>query len=569
MFCSSTYACVRRCGCGGGAGVWGCSFLLMLSRRTSPFLLRPSLSVSGVVPRDAVLCTKSGHLYERGLITKHIEATGRDPVTNEEVTVDDLLAVKSECGVSRDWQRPLWHPPPPSPSSLPGAKAVKPRPVAAASVTDLLGLFQGEWDALMLETYNLKEALEHTRQELSQALYQHDAACRVIARLVKERDTARSALANAQAALSSRGASGAGEGAEAVGITDVVVQAMKDTAKVLQKKRKKRSVDPELLTREAIGTYAAAGSHNLHRSDKPGITCVAVHKSVPHLVLTGGVDRVGHVFNQVEGKVVATLAGHSRRVTAVEFHPDAARGLIVTASNDKSMRVWVPTGSHEEPYASALTVVPHSAEVTAVSCHPQGDFVATASADKRWALTDIAVGRVLASVGDASVDASLTCASFHPDGMIMATGAADSVVRVWDMKSQKVAAKFEGHTGGIPSLSFNENGYLMASASADSTVKVWDLRKLKVVQSFSLPGPATAVAWDTSGQYLAAGCSGGAAGGAGAGELRVWLVKEWAELWKASPHSGEVTGVSFAPNAAYLASSSMDRSLQFHAPPSA
>ena len=48
----------------------------------------------------------------------------------------------------------------------------KPRPVDATSIPALLSLMQNEWDAFVLESFELKKHLHQTRQELSHALYQ-------------------------------------------------------------------------------------------------------------------------------------------------------------------------------------------------------------------------------------------------------------------------------------------------------------------------------------------------------------------------------------------------------------
>jgi pre-mRNA-processing factor 19 len=88
---------------------------------------------------------------------------------------------------------------------LKSAKIVTPRPPTLTSIPSLLSTFQNEWDALALETFTLRNQLHQTRQELSAALYQHDAAVRVIARLTKERDEARDALSKVSVGAGSAG----------------------------------------------------------------------------------------------------------------------------------------------------------------------------------------------------------------------------------------------------------------------------------------------------------------------------------------------------------------------------
>ena len=111
----------------------------------------------------------SGNVFEKRLISAYIAENGKDPVTGEVLTIDDLVDLKS-------------------------SRTVRPRPPTLTSIPSLLSVFQNEWDGLALETFTLRQHLTQTRQELSRALYEHDAAVRVITRLSRERDEAREAL---------------------------------------------------------------------------------------------------------------------------------------------------------------------------------------------------------------------------------------------------------------------------------------------------------------------------------------------------------------------------------------
>lgn len=134
---------------------------------------------------------------------------------------------------------------------------------------------QDEWDALMLHAFTQRQQLQTARQELSHALYQHDAACRVIARLNKEVTAAREALATLkpQAGILSNvmqqqshrmDVHGAESQAhEQIGMTEDVIQKLQDKATILTQERKKRgrTLPDGLLNPEQVRNFRILASH--------------------------------------------------------------------------------------------------------------------------------------------------------------------------------------------------------------------------------------------------------------------------------------------------------------------
>ncbi|KAH7107476.1 nuclear matrix protein NMP200 [Auriculariales sp. MPI-PUGE-AT-0066] len=450
-------------------------------------------AISGEAPQDPVVSSKSSYVYERRLITKYITENGTEPMTGEKLEESDLIAIKA------------------TPS------AVAPRPPSLTSIPALLHTLQNEWDALMLETFALKKQYQATRQELSHALYQQDAATRVVARLIRERDAAREALADVQSTMGIAPAANGGAEEmdtttdEAQGLPSDLVAAINETNKALMDGRKKRKPPPEYTTAADIKGYSVKHTvPSLHSASASGMNSLVISKTNPSVFLTGGNDKIVQLYDRSQNKVLAALKGHTKKVNHVAFREkDGDATFILSASADKSARIWKQDAASGD-YAPHQTIKAHKGELTGLAIHPTNIFFGISSSDKTFSLHNLATSQQLFQT--AAFDDPFASLSVHPDGTFFALGTSRGSVQMFDARSGTVLSALDSETGGfsIHTTSFSENGYHLMAPAGPSTVAIWDLRKLSAIKTLDL-GDMTInkVSYDPSAQFLGVAGSNG------------------------------------------------------------
>ncbi|KAL2053121.1 hypothetical protein ABVK25_006758 [Lepraria finkii] len=421
-------------------------------------------AISGEAPQVPVASRKSGNVFEKRLIEACISENGKDPVTGEDLTLEDLVELKS-------------------------SRTVRPRPPTLTSIPSLLGVFQNEWDALALETFTLRQHLTQTRQELSRALYEHDAAVRVITRLSRERDEAREALSKITI---NGGAATNGDAMQVDGqrLSEELVATVQSTQERLSKTRRKRAVPEEWATSDTIQSFAP-----LHKS-KPlytGARTVSIDAS-GDLALLGGSDGSAGVFSISQNKLVQEFSANSPVMVTLWA---GSKAIVGTCAG--TVKVF-ENGTEVSSFSG------HAGEVTGLALHASGGILASVGVDKSYILYDLTA---LTQVLQIYTDSTLTTAQFHPDGHLLAAGGIDGQIRVFETKTGDIAAIFDA-SGPVRAMSFSENGIWLVSVVQGSTsATVWDLRKAEVAKVLEIGGQIDSVHWDYTGQFLAtAGPSG-------------------------------------------------------------
>lgn len=321
-------------------------------------------------------------MFEKRLIEAYVSEHGKDPVTNEELTTDDLVELKT-------------------------TRIPRPRPPTLTSIPSLLSVFQSEWDSIAHEIFSLRQQLLQTRQELSTALYQNDAAVRVVARLSRERDEARKALSN----FSITGATATSGDAMQVdypGLSEAlvakigstqekynphssIVQAIKTLLTEnyfrLSKTRRKRAVPDGWVDSESLGTFSSTNKSD-PLVDGPRKFSLDVNGN---LALLGGKDGRAGVYSISQQAFLYNFNVGSHAVIDALW----AGNQAVLATSGGSVSIF-------EDGIEVATISAHAGEVTALTIHPSGEILASIGEDKTFVFYDLTSSRPVKQVQTSS-----------------------------------------------------------------------------------------------------------------------------------------------------------------------
>ncbi|CAD8096354.1 unnamed protein product [Paramecium sonneborni] len=477
-------------------------------------------ALSGELIETPVISKVSGHIYEKRLIEKHIESTGTCPITGRPLNQDDLIEVKV-------------------------AKVQKPRPVTATSIPSLLSLLQNEWDALLLEQFQLKQHLEQVRHELTHALYQHDAACRVIAKLIKERDQARIELVQLQNKLNHKVEVETNNIPEKLSINyvnDIEQNALKLTS---QRKllRKQQSYFDQFPSSQILSNYEIKQQH----TQTQGGTSLDIQSNY---IVVGG--QTGLVSLYRSEQLVYQNQQNNQKINSINFFITDEHLRFVSSTSDGDLVLYqFNTETIEGIITSTIKI---GQNITDLAIHPLGFIAVIVTSEGLLLFYDLRSGQQISKITDFEGQCQFTSVAIHPDGLLLAIGQANSQIKIWKITSGQLVAQFEGQEGSINQVTFSENGVNLASATLTEVFQ-WDLRNPGQFQKLFQSSKISTISYDKSGAYLAIGENK---------YIHLFDVKKQQEFFKFESHRDTITAIKFAEFNKNIYSCSFDKQVNIY-----
>jgi len=180
------------------------------------------------------------------------------------------------------------------------------------------------------------------------------------------------------------------------------------------------------------------------------------------------------------------LNAHADSVLAVTFSPDGQ--TLASGSADNSIILWEVSSGQP-----ITTLNAHTDNVLAVAFSPDGQTLASGSADNNIIRWEVSSGRPIFTLKEPTEDiptafalqnglpittltkptGDVSAMVFSSDGQILASGSSDSNIILWELSSGQPTS-LQGATRSVSAMAFSPLGRILASGSSGTGIILWE-----------------------------------------------------------------------------------------------
>jgi len=214
-------------------------------------------------------------------------------------------------------------------------------------------------------------------------------------------------------------------------------------------------------------------------------------------ILTAGSD--GMLKSWTTKGVLRWTVQQGASITSADVSPDG--GTIAAGSIDGTVRLWGRDGR------ALATLVGEAGPVDSVTFSPSGALVATAGADDRTFVWDVATGKLRYAVGGHPL--GVTTVAFSPDGKTFATAGVDGDVRLWSSTDGRQLHRLGFHVSTVSQVSFSPDGRWVVSAGP-TAAGIWQVSTGNLVYALrGAKGTLSSAAFAPDSRRIVVGDAGG------------------------------------------------------------